>query len=421
MDLLLRLTFRNLLRAPKRTLAILLAFVVGLTGVILHLAFIHRSNEGLSTASIYLAHMGHISVLRKGAVDGFFGQPKKFGLTPNDVNVIRQALQEFGDQVEDVQPILIGGGLLANDTIQLPFFAIAGDPTRISQNFLHPMVKRWAGPWAPENFPMERWIQQKDPISIPEILAKNLKSELGTPLQALALDYHGGLNGLELHANFRHRTGNSFTEEISAIVHLDTLQKLFQTDLIYYESVFLKNRDDTPKIARRLGQTLDASHPGRFEILKYNDAIWSPYSVGTLNFVFFTGFFVGGLILLAVSLSLVNIMVLALMERQKEMGTMMSLGFQRSYLIRLFCFEALIISLLGCAISFVVSPLLQIFINWIRIPFTPPGTTRPVPFMISINWNWSSGVMFLFCLFAVLLTAIVAWKSSKKKPIELLS
>lgn len=119
---------------------------------------------------------------------------------------------------------------------------------------------------------------------------------------------------------------------------------------------------------------------------------------------------IAGISLLVGGIGIMNIMLVSVTERTREIGIRKAIGAGRRVIMIQFLVEALMISLLGCAIG--------IFLSWLslRIVAVVGGD--------SMSFALSPGVVWAAVLFSVLIGVIFgiypANKAAKKKPIDAL-
>lgn len=119
---------------------------------------------------------------------------------------------------------------------------------------------------------------------------------------------------------------------------------------------------------------------------------------------------IAGISLLVGGIGIMNIMLVSVTERTREIGIRKAIGAGRRVIMIQFLIEALMISLLGCAIG--------IFLSWLslRIVAVVGGD--------SMSFALSPGVVWAAVLFSVLIGVIFgiypANKAAKKKPIDAL-
>ena len=126
---------------------------------------------------------------------------------------------------------------------------------------------------------------------------------------------------------------------------------------------------------------------------------------------------IGSIIVLSIS----NMLVMNVLERTGEIGTLMAIGFKRKKILLMFAFEGLMLGLIGASIGLIIGFGLAELISAIGIPMPPPpGMEEGYTGEIRITWQ----VLVLSFMIAFITTALAglypAWKASRLQIINAL-
>jgi putative ABC transport system permease protein len=117
---------------------------------------------------------------------------------------------------------------------------------------------------------------------------------------------------------------------------------------------------------------------------------------------------VAAIVLIVSGVGIMNVLMVSVNERVKEIGVLKSLGASRPVILQAFLYEAAFISILGglvgCAISAVAPKLLEFFS--IAYSFTPNAL------LLGLSFSAVTGIFFGF---------YPAWKASRLRPVEALN
>ena len=117
---------------------------------------------------------------------------------------------------------------------------------------------------------------------------------------------------------------------------------------------------------------------------------------------------IAGISLLVGGIGIMNIMLVSVTERTREIGIRKAIGASRGTIMLQFLIEAFIISLMGCAIGIVFSAIAIVVINHVGI----------------VDYSLSGGVVVVAVAFSMFVGLVFglypANKAAKKKPIEAL-
>ncbi len=180
------------------------------------------------------------------------------------------------------------------------------------------------------------------------------------------------------------------------------------------ETYVLSVRSNTPekldltveeaKIVMRSIRKLKPGEENNFDILK-SDSI-SEMMVEKLQYATIGGFIISIITLIGAAIGLMNIMLVSVTERTREIGTLKAIGATRKNILNQFLTEALFVCLLGGIIGIVLGILIGNSVSLFM------GGEFIIP------WNW----MFMgivFCIIVGLISGIFpAVKASKLDPIE---
>ena len=120
------------------------------------------------------------------------------------------------------------------------------------------------------------------------------------------------------------------------------------------------------------------------------------------------------IIALVVILSISNTMMMAVMERISEIGTMMALGVRRARVLSRFLVEGLFIGVIGCAAGMLLGYLLAAGISKVGIPMPPPpGMARSFVGEILVTPGLVFDAVLLALATALIASAYPAWKASR--------
>jgi putative ABC transport system permease protein len=119
-----------------------------------------------------------------------------------------------------------------------------------------------------------------------------------------------------------------------------------------------------------------------------------------MGFLYVMGAFFVFLIGTAVSLTIINSLTMGIIERTREIGTLLAVGFQRQQVSRLFILENILVALFSIAAGVVLSYLIAGLVNGMNIRFMPPGVSGKIQFRLV----WNVLIALSVGLFVLLLT-----------------
>jgi putative ABC transport system permease protein len=368
-----RIAVRNLGRNRRRNLATGLAIALGYAALVVLGGYSNLSRDGLGTLTVYLQHVGHVSIFKPGGLERSAAKPAEYAFSTDEQRAIA-GLLSADPRIELAGRYLRAGGLVGNGCQSLPFVGTGVERTVERRLLEHPQVERWV---AQRTVPVEgmRLIDAPDDepaVALTLGLAKKLRkhaavgataSAVAGPLdcarkgadgdpfvQLAAIDFDGSFNALDARVTTLYRAVLYDEDKIALQTELPTLQRLLATDRVTSFSVYLRDAGDAPAVERDLAARLAAAGIAA-ELHRFDQPDVNPFYVGTLQM---TGAIIGfaGLLVVAVAaLSMLNAMTLTVLERTRELATFRSLGFTRGQVTALFLREATALTASGVAVG----------------------------------------------------------------------
>jgi len=155
---------------------------------------------------------------------------------------------------------------------------------------------------------------------------------------------------------------------------------LLQSDRVTNLVIGLDDTENTNLVAAELAPRLRGL-PQQLTLKKWIDLATYYKQVNTM----FNGIylFMGVIVFFMVLMSSVNTLLMAMMERTREIGTMLAMGTPRIWIVALFMLEATLLGTMGAIIGVVGGNLLGVLLNssGLHLP-PPPGYTLQMPFMV---------------------------------------
>lgn len=169
--------------------------------------------------------------------------------------------------------------------------------------------------------------------------------------------------------------------------------------------------EDTQDLAigiMRLVRGLDPEEPNDFEVFS-NDSLRERFAeiarlAGT------AGLIISGIALVAAGVGIMNIMLVSVTERTREIGIRKSVGARSRDILSQFLLEALVLSEVGCLIGILMG---AIFGN-IVMHFLPIDTGVLFP------WFWAGVSVFVCSAIGVGFGLYPAWRAASLRPVEAL-
>jgi putative ABC transport system permease protein len=219
----------------------------------------------------------------------------------------------------------------------------------------------------------------------------------------------GGVRAVEGHVRGLFSTIVKAYDDSALRVPLPLANKLLGVSGAHIWVTLLQRTEDTEKTMRQLHGKLDR---GKFELIpwtKLADFYNKTVVLFSHQFGVVQGI-IGAIIILGIS----NTMMMSVMERTGEIGTIMALGTRRRQLLGMFLSEGLLLGILGAAIGLGLGFGLAHLISAIGIPMPPPpGMDRALTGQIRVTPALALESMLLAVTTTLIASVYPAWKASR--------
>jgi putative ABC transport system permease protein len=230
-------------------------------------------------------------------------------------------------------------------------------------------------------------------------LAHSLQLKPGDTITVMVTTEDGVLNAADAVVAGTYRTGVPDLDRRSIMMPLQNVQSLLVTQKISRLVLALRDTDATDALASRLRAQLPSLDIKRWiELAPFYNQVVSLYRI------IFT--VLGIIIAIVVFISTANSMLMSVMERIREVGTLRAIGIPDRRIQQTFLLEGGMIGMLGGSVGLALALLTALVVNFsdIRIP-PPPGRTADYPLIISMQVDTSLMIWLVF----ILLSALAAW------------
>ena len=130
---------------------------------------------------------------------------------------------------------------------------------------------------------------------------------------------------------------------------------------------------------------------------------------------------IAAIFLILMLLGMANTMLMSVLERTREIGTMMAVGVRRQTIVTMFLFEALVMGAMGGTVGAAVGTLIVFLLNRHGIVFHLPGQTAPFVIHPTITVAYLVFVVLLASAGGMLFSLYPAWRAGRLRPVEALA
>jgi len=408
----LKLATRNLLRYHRRTTLTASLITLGIVAVLMFVA-LSGSFKALMIGQITDSMLGHLQIHRKGYVASIDNLPLNLLMKPAAVKKIEEQLQQM-PQLTAWSPRIKFSAMFSNFT----------ETTGIRLNGIDPIREAATCPLLPGRFidgSAGNGLVEQGKLLIPDIIAKGMKVKVGDTVVLVATNQDGSVNGqtFVVQGVLESATGPGGRD---AYLHIDdarSLLRLEDASLSEY-AVRLKDPAQLPQVMAELDATLgQIVNPQGQPALEVHD--WKKLTPFTAiaNMIDLLTLFIKVMLVAIVLISILNVMIMAVYERMREIGTLAAIGTPPRRILGLFVAEGLLLGLTGTVIGTLISlgavGLLRAYP--VSFAFGRQDSLQLVPSLAA------GDVLFIGVLvtaIAVLASLQPAWKAARMDPITAL-
>lgn len=401
-----KLAWRNVFRHTRRTVITAAAISVGLSAMILMNSMMNGVDK-LASLNIIDYETSHLEIF----ADGYYREEGVFPLDTiiDNPGVILEKIKQIGN-VKSVAPRVKFQASISNGIDELPVIGVGVDIKKEKEVFkiVNSVVKG-------------SFLQHEGDVLIGKDLSRDMDLDIGSYLTIITKDRNGTYNAFDLTVSGIINTGHPLFDRNAALISIEQAQELLAISAGVTE-LSVRVRDE-----RKLIRTKD----------HLSNAVGSDYEVYTwreLNAAIFeisgfkrmAQFMIALVVVIIAAVGIINTMLMAVMERIPEIGTLKAMGFSNQGVVKMFVYEGGIIgifgSLLGCLIGLLLSLYLVHFGIDMSGVFGNADIVYPMKFIIvgEIDY-WTVLSVFLFGVFvSVFVTLWPVRKATKLQPVDAL-
>ena len=338
LSMIFRLAARNLIRNKRRSLISLSALFFGVYFTVV-LKGLTDGFSTMTTLSAVETRTAALQIRKKGSFDNLSANPAVFSFTPSSEMISKiRALPEVRGVAGRLQFL----GQITNGKKQTLILGTGQDP------LLEPLVCNRSGqhllaggvPLGPN---------KSDGILVGQSLAEGLETKNGQTLILSVVNPKGAHNSLDFPVQAIFSGLNPLEEKRQVTLSLTSAQSLLALDGQVTElAVGLHKIADLKKVKVQLEKIVDPD----LQVLTWEQL--QPF-VRDILFRQQVGISIlAAALLIMVVFLITNTMLMAVFERTKEMGTMISLGITRSQIMGLFLTESLLLGVVAATFAVVL-------------------------------------------------------------------
>lgn len=407
----LKLSARNLMRYRRRTLLTAGLITIGVVAMLLFVSAA-GSFKNLMIGQITDSMLGHLQVHRRGYVASVDNLPLNLNIGAK--------------MVERVKAELATEPAIAAISVRLKLgamFSNYSETTSIRLNGIDPAAEDAAAPGLRTRIidgARDGPLVAPGQLLIPELIARGMKVKVGDTVVLVATNRDGSVNG----KNF---TVRGVLEPVTGpggrdgYLHQDDARELLRMDEPEAMEIAIRLHDlgRLEAVQAGLAAKLDklVNKEGRPMLELHSWKQLSPFA-NIASMIDLMTLFIRIMLVAIVLVSVMNVMLMAVYERIREIGTLAAIGTPPRRILGLYVGEGLLLGLLGAAIGVALSLGVVALLNvW---PLQFPFGRQVITLQPALSVAEIATVALLVIGMAVLASLQPAWRASRMDPIQAL-
>ncbi len=406
---LFKIAVRNLSRYKRRTLLTTSLIAIGVMFVLVFIAA-SGSFKYIMIGQITDSMLGHLQVHKRGYVASIDSLPLTLNLNAKAVAKLERAMEDI-PEIEAYSPRVKFGGMFSNFI----------ETTNIRVNGVYPEKEIATVPLFLSRIKQGAKTIREGEILIPELLANGLKVKVGDTVVVIATNRDGSVNGkkfvvggiIESVTGPGGRDGYMHINDAMEVLRLEEME-------ISEVAVRLKDFGKLNAVSSRLDDkmSMELNQQGKpiFDVRTWEKL--SPF-YNVARMIDIMTFFIKLMLIAIVLVSIMNVMIMAVFERIREIGTISAIGTMPKKILSLFLIEGFSLGVLGVVAGNILAMVVVLVINLLKITFNFGRQSGLVlsPSLQAGDILWISAIVIIVSVAAALQPA---FKASRMEPVEAL-
>jgi len=406
---LFKIATRNLMRYKRRTFLTASLITIGVVFVLVFIS-VSGSFKSMMVGQITDSFIGHIQVHRKGYVASIDNLPLTMNMKPKAVKKVEKVINEIPEIVAYSKRIKFGG-----------MFSNFVETTNIRLNGVYPEDEVRTLPIFPSRIKKGDEIIRKGEILVPELLAKGMKVKVGDAIVIIATNKDGSVNGKQFKVGgiVESATGPGGRDgyiHIDDAVEVLRMENMEVSEIALRLSDFSKLHEVYENINGILSKELNEQGKSAFEVHTWEKL--SPF-FNIARMIDLMTFFIKLMLIAMVLISIMNVMIMAVYERIREIGTIAAIGTMPKKILSLFVIEGFSLGIFGAMIGNVLGGAIIYILNIAKITFNF-GRQKGLLLTPTIDMTDIAVISAIVIAVSVIASLQPAFKASRMEPIEAL-
>jgi len=405
-----KIAIRNLSRYKRRTLLTASLVTIGVVFVLLFIS-ISGSFKNMMVGQMTDSMLGHLEVHKKGYLASIDNLPLNLNLNKQAYKKLEGILKQK-PEVEAFSPRIKFGGM----------FSTFVETTNIRLNGVYPDLEFKTVPLLPS-----RLINgttktlEKGEIWIPELMSKSMKVNIGDTVVVIATNKDGSVNGKQFKVSgvLESVTGPGGRD---GYIHFEDAMDVLRMEEMEVSEVAIRLKDFgqlhafSDKLEGILSGDVNKQGKPIYEVSTWEKL--SPfYNIARMIDVM--AFFIKLMLIAVVLVSIMNVMIMAVYERIREIGTIAAIGTLPGKILSMFVLEGLFLGTMGALAGDLIGLIVILILNRVGITF---DFGRQTGLVLSTTIGPMDVVIISLIVIFISVVASLqpAYKASKMEPIKAL-
>ncbi len=409
MSNLFKIAIRNLMRYKRRTLLTASLITIGVVFVLVFIS-VSGSFKNMMIGQITDSMIGHLQVHRKGYVASIENLPLNLNLESGVIARLENILNKQ-QEIEAYSPRIKFSGMFSNFV----------ETTNIRLNGIYPDKELKTVPLLASRVIEGRKTIEEGEIWVPELLAKGMKVKVGDMVVIVATNKDGSVNGKQLQVAgiLQSVTGPGGRD---GYIHIEDAMEILRmenkeiSEFAIRLKDFGKLHEVSNKLADPLSKELNPQGKPIFELHTWENL--SPfYNIAKMIDVM--TFFIKLMLIAIVLISIMNVMIMAVYERIREIGTIAAIGTLPGKILNMFVIEGFCLGIVGAVIGNIAGIIIVFILNLSKITFDF-GQQKGLILHANIKPSDLLVISITVIIVSVIASLQPAFKASRMEPIRAL-
>ncbi|BBE19044.1 ABC-type transport system [Aquipluma nitroreducens] len=400
--MILAVAWRNIWRSKTRSLVILVAICLGLASGVFYMGFYQgmvdqRINTAIKTEA------SHIQIHHREYLNN---PDKKFVIA--DADSVTKVIRSVSGVKATTSRIIM------NTMIQSPTTSsgvkVTGVIPEDEKQVTNLYTRLIEGTYFEEG--------KRNPIVIGKKLAEKLKVKLKSKVVITLQDMQGNMTGAAFKVEGIFETSNTAFDESCVFVRNDDISRIMVMDpnSCHEIAVLLDNNEELALADQTIQSKLRGLDVKTWrEIMPDVSLVESSFGLTMIIFM--------GVILLALLFGIINTMLMAVLERTKELGMLMAIGMNKFRVFMMILLETVMLSLVGGVCGIVLGWMLNLYFGVKGIDLGAWSTAyKSMGFdtlvYTKLSWSISFEIAVMVVVTGIIAAIYPAMKALKLKPAE---